>query len=538
MAPNSIDSFRYTGSTSGVTFLVLCLASLCNSNHDARRLYDDLLRKNKYNRLIRPVGNSTDKLTVKMGLKLAQVLDVNERTQVITTNLWVVQEWKDDGLQWDPVEYGGVKTLYVPSESIWLPDIVLYNNADGDYTVTIMTKATLSYYGMVHWEPPVIFKSHCEIEVEFFPFDIQHCHMKFGSWSYDGFQVDLVHIWQEMLGLGELALIDLAVDLSDFYRSVEWDLLNAHAKKNIVRYPCCEEPYPDITFNLTLRRKTLFYTINLLIPCISINTLTILGFYLPSDAGEKISLCISILLSLSIFQLLLMEIVPATSLTIPLMGKYILFTSVLLSISIFSSVITLNVNFRSTSKPKMPRLTRRIFLEILPRILCMHRPDTSSEQDPDEKEGLDWSTAHSELPDLSSLYRSSHHVTPDTASTSSGHNIASTSSGHNMASTFVGLQGRNVNMSSFCDACADRRHNHMPPNARKALEGANFIAKHLGGENESKRVRDEWKYVALVIDRILLIIYVTVCILGGMGILLRAPALYDYRMPLTRNSFM
>ena len=79
-------------------------------------------------------------------------------------------------------------------------------------------------------------------------------------------------------------------------------------------------------------------------------------------------------------------------------------------------------------------------------------------------------------------------MTPDRASTSSGQNIASTSSGHNMASTFIGLQGRNVNMSSFCDACADRRHNHMPPNARKALEGANFIAKHLGGEDESKRV--------------------------------------------------
>ena len=68
----------------------------------------------------------------------------------------------------------------------------LSDSADGDYTVTIMTKATLSYYGMVHWEPPVIFKSHCEIEVEFFPFDIQHCHMKFGSWSYDGFQVRVV----------------------------------------------------------------------------------------------------------------------------------------------------------------------------------------------------------------------------------------------------------------------------------------------------------------------------------------------------------
>ncbi|KAI0239392.1 Acetylcholine receptor subunit alpha-like [Lamellibrachia satsuma] len=133
------------------------------------------------------------------------------------------------------------------------------------------------------------------------------------------------------------------------------------------------------------------------------------------------------------------------------------------------------------------------------------------------------------------MYRNRQHA--DTASTSSGQSNARTSSRHNMASTFVGLQGQGVNMSSFCEACADRRHNRMPPNARKALEGATFIAKHLGGENESKRVRDEWKYVALVIDRILLIIYVSVCVLGGMGILLRAPALYDYRKPLTRNSF-
>ncbi|KAK2181623.1 hypothetical protein NP493_389g03107 [Ridgeia piscesae] len=537
MDANSIDSFHYTGSASATTFLVLCLASLSNSNDDARRLYDDLLRKDRYNRLIRPVSNSADKLTVKMGLKLAQVLDVNERYQVITTNMFVIQQWNDTGLQWHPVEYGGVKTLFVPSESIWLPDLVLYNNADGDYTVTIMTKATLSYSGTVRWEPPVIFKSFCQMDVEFFPFDIQKCHMKFGSWSYDILKVDIFHMWQERLGVADLDIIDSAIDLVDFHRSVEWELLTAVAKKNIVKYPCCDELYPDITFNLTLRRKTLFYTINLLIPCISINALTILGFYLPSDAGEKISLCISILLSLSVFQLLLMEIVPATSFTIPLMGKYILFTSVLLSVSIFSSVITLNVNFRSTSKPKMPRLTRRIFLKILPRMLYMHRPDIGSDQDPDDDDEHDWSTAHSELPDLSHMYKGPHHVTSDTASTSSdlGHNLAPTSSGHRMASTFVGLQGRNVNMSSFCDACADRWHNHMPPNARKALEGATFIAKHLDGENDAKRVRDEWKYVARVIDRILLITYVIACVLGGLGLMLRAPALYDYRKPLTNN---
>lgn len=46
----------------------------CNS--DAKRLYDDLLHKNNYNELIRPVGNNTDKLTVKLDLRLSQLIDV------------------------------------------------------------------------------------------------------------------------------------------------------------------------------------------------------------------------------------------------------------------------------------------------------------------------------------------------------------------------------------------------------------------------------------------------------------------------------
>ena len=52
-----------------------------------------------------------------------------------------------------------------------------------------MTKAVLHYNGYVKWTPPAIFKSSCEIDVEFFPFDRQTCFLKFGSWTFDGFQV-------------------------------------------------------------------------------------------------------------------------------------------------------------------------------------------------------------------------------------------------------------------------------------------------------------------------------------------------------------
>ncbi|KAH7945217.1 hypothetical protein HPB49_008449 [Dermacentor silvarum] len=113
----------------------------------------------------------------------------NLKNQIMTTNLWVEQYWDDYKLSWDPRDYGGVDMLHVPSDHIWRPDIVLYNNADGNFEVTLSTKAQLNYTGRIQWKPPAIYKSSCEIDVEFFPFDEQTCLMKFGSWTYDGFKV-------------------------------------------------------------------------------------------------------------------------------------------------------------------------------------------------------------------------------------------------------------------------------------------------------------------------------------------------------------
>lgn len=110
--------------------LLLLLFSLffylgSTSNPDAKRLYDDLL--SNYNKLVRPVVNVTDALTVRIKLKLSQLIDVNLKNQIMTTNLWVEQTWYDYKLQWEPKEYGGVEMLHVPSDHIWRPDIVLYN---------------------------------------------------------------------------------------------------------------------------------------------------------------------------------------------------------------------------------------------------------------------------------------------------------------------------------------------------------------------------------------------------------------------------
>ena len=106
------------------------------------------------------------------------------------------------------------------------------------------------------------------------------------SFRYDGNQVDLQHMTK--VNGTDLIDMEIGIDLSEFYLNVEWDIMRVPARRNVIKYSCCPEVYLDITYNITMRRKTLFYTINLIIPCVGISSLSILVFYLPSDCGEKV----------------------------------------------------------------------------------------------------------------------------------------------------------------------------------------------------------------------------------------------------------
>ncbi|GIX99144.1 neuronal acetylcholine receptor subunit alpha-7 [Caerostris darwini] len=188
------------------------------------------------------------------------------------------REWVDVNLRWNASEYGGVKDLRIPPWRIWKPDVLMYNSADEKFDGTYHTNVVVRNNGSCTYIPPGIFKSTCKIDITWFPFDDQKCEMKFGSWTYDGYQLDL-RLSSEDGG-----------DLSTYITNGEWELIALPGTRNVMVYACCPEPYVDVTFYIHIRRRTLYYGFNLIIPCVLISSMALLGFALPPDSGEKLTL--------------------------------------------------------------------------------------------------------------------------------------------------------------------------------------------------------------------------------------------------------
>ncbi|KAJ8304175.1 hypothetical protein KUTeg_017758 [Tegillarca granosa] len=212
-----------------------------------------------------------------------------------------------------------------------------------DYRATIYSDGTVQYYY------PTVLKSVCRVDVTYFPFDTQVCSLQFGSWSHHGLELDVVNT-------GDSA------DISTFITHNEWDVVEVPAVRNEIYYQCCKEPYPDVTFKITIKRKPRFYVLTILFPCILTGSIAALGFLLPTESGEKVSLEITVLLSLAVFLLIVSESLPASSENFPYIGMYFASLMSLVSLACMFTVLVLNVNFRGLSGKKIPKWANTIFI--------------------------------------------------------------------------------------------------------------------------------------------------------------------------------
>ncbi|XP_061902557.1 neuronal acetylcholine receptor subunit alpha-10 [Entelurus aequoreus] len=506
-----------------LVFLLLFLPA-CRSAHGryAQKLLSDLF--SNYTNALRPVADTDHVINVTLQVTLSQIIDMDERNQILTTYLWVRQVWMDAFLTWKKDDYDGLDAIRIPSSLVWRPDIVLYNSADDEFSSSMETNVVLRNDGQVMWDQPAITKSSCSVDVAFFPFDMQQCLLTFGSWTHNGNQMDLFNA------------LDSA-DLADFIPNVEWEILGMPAKKNVIQYGCCSDPYPDITFTLHLKRRSSFYIFNLLIPCMMISFLAPLGFYLPADSGEKVSLGVTVLLALTVFQLLVAESMPPSE-SIPLIGKYYIATMTMVTMSTALTIFIMNIHHCGSEAGPVPAWAERFILKHLARICFVYevgdnclsggfsrRKPPSGEESTEAPangggcNGRGWAQNHGhDVPNKSDrkddLFVSVHHSEEGGAA----------GQGDGQGEEPKSTSGVSVEQRGEGAVSAEDRKEQRKLQCACHLQGLHRNVEYIAGSYQDQRAAQlrigEWRKVAKVMDRFfmwlffLMVFFMSILILG------------------------
>ncbi|XP_059080779.1 neuronal acetylcholine receptor subunit alpha-7-like isoform X7 [Tigriopus californicus] len=507
------------------------------SGPNERRLINDLLEK--YNNLERPVYNESEALKLAFGLTLQQIIDVDEKNQILTTNIWLNLDWKDVNMVWNKSEYGNIEDIRMPPQKLWKPDVLMYNSADEAFDGTYQTNVVVNSNGSCTYIPPGIFKSTCKIDITWFPFDDQDCEMKFGSWTYNGFKLDLQLNGEEG-------------DTSTYVMNGEWSLLGVPGQRNEVFYDCCPEPYLDVTFTIKIRRRTLYYFFNLIVPCVLIASMAVLGFTLPPDSGEKLSLGVTVLLSLTVFQQNVSEAMPITSLQVPLLGTYFNCIMFMVASSVVTTIMILNYHHRLADTHEMPNWVRCVFLQWIPWMLRMGRPGEkitrktimmqNKMKELDLKERSSKSLLANVL-DMDDDFRPSStlphsHIHPhhpshthpagpmgpmgNTPTPGSG-GFMRVTSGLPPSSTDDGMVGGNGTVGGGVGSSL----NSFPPGVHRELslilKELRVITDKIRDDEDTAAIENDWKFAAMVLDRLCLIIFTFFTIAATIAVLLSAP---------------
>ncbi|XP_070419305.1 acetylcholine receptor subunit epsilon isoform X3 [Equus przewalskii] len=246
------------------------------------------------------------------------------------------------------------------------------HSIDGQFGVAYDANVLVYAGGYVSWLPPAIYRSTCAVEVTYFPFDWQNCSLVFRSQTYNAEEVEFVFAVDDD---GE-TISKIEIDTEAYTENGEWAI--DFCPGVIRRYYGGAADGPgdtDVIYTLIIRRKPLFYVINIIVPCVLISGLVLLAYFLPAQAGgQKCTVSINVLLAQTVFLFLIAQKIPETSLSVPLLGRYLIFVMVVATLIVVNCVIVLNVSLRTPTTHAMSPRLRHVLLELLPRLLGSGAP--------------------------------------------------------------------------------------------------------------------------------------------------------------------
>ncbi|MXQ90273.1 hypothetical protein E5288_WYG001971 [Bos mutus] len=302
------------------------------------RLSDHLLAN--YKKGVRPVRDWRTPTTVSIDVIVYAILSVDEKNQVLTTYIWYRQYWTDEFLQWNPEDFDNITKLSIPTDSIWVPDILI-NELESCHV-----GAAPPSQGMACPWPGL---QSCPVS----PISVQDIN---------------ISLWR----LPEKVKFDRSV----FMNQGEWELLGVLTQFQEFSIESSDS-YAEMKFYVVIRRRPLFYAVSLLLPSIFLMVVDIVGFYLPPDSGERVSFKITLLLGYSVFLIIVSDTLPATAIGTPLIGVYFVVCMALLVISLAETILIVRLVHKQDLQQPVPAWLRHLVLERVTLLLCLGDQSTA-----------------------------------------------------------------------------------------------------------------------------------------------------------------
>ncbi|KAJ0004089.1 hypothetical protein NQD34_010303 [Periophthalmus magnuspinnatus] len=289
-----------------------------------------------YKKGVRPVKDWRSSTVVAIDLMVYSILNVS---------------WTDEFLVWDPEDFDDVKQVSLPTANVWVPDILINEFVDVGKSPDI-PYVYVTHDGQVRNYKPIQVVTACTLNIYNFPFDVQKCSLTFQSWLHtiDDINITLMRSPEE-----------LREDKSVFMNQGEWELLHILSNYKIFSVDN-DDYYAEMKFHVVIRRRPLFYTVNLLLPSMFLMIMDVVGFYLPPDSGERVSFKITLLLGYSVFLIIVSDTLPATAIGTPLIGVYFVVCMALLVISLTETVLIVRLVHKQDLQPPVPHWLKYLVL--------------------------------------------------------------------------------------------------------------------------------------------------------------------------------
>ena len=294
-------------------------------------------------------------------------------------------------------------------------------------------------------------------------------------------------------------------------------------------FSCCKEPYINLVYTIHFRRKMLFYINNLIVPCILITLASLFTFILPPNTGERVTLVITTLLSLTVFMLMIAENTPTNSDVTPMIAKFFMASMMEIGLALVITCLILNVYHSTRHSLRLPHFVRVLAMDVLAPVLFIATPKSKK-----------YSTSPVSKPQYSptDMKNNGFLLTQTLREVNHDHNRHDRMNGHLRSEAMDSPedvvhrhQDTDDNSDSDVDRQIDRhvtiqcscRENRGTATQQKLLKNMEYLAARESEREKQEAVLDEWEIVAKVADRSFLVLFIITITCTSLLIFTGAP---------------